>query len=125
MVKAYWLIGKCIVQEEQNGKNRAEYGKQIIENTSKILTSEFGRGFSITNIRYFRQFYQLFPIHHLPSDESTISIRHLLSDELNTKIDNDIIQVIFTQLRWTHIRQIMRIKNKRKIKNFAKNADKE
>ena len=113
MVKAYWLIGKCIVQEEQNGKNRAEYGKQIIGNTSKILTSEFGRGFSITNIRYFRQFYQLFPIHHLPSDE------------LNTKIDNDIIQVIFTQLRWTHIRQIMRIKNKRKIKNFAKNADKE
>ena len=62
MVKAYWLIGKRIVEEEQNGKERAEYGKQIVENISKELTNEFGRGFSTTNIRYFRNFFLLFPV---------------------------------------------------------------
>ena len=72
MVKAYWLIGKRIIEEEQEGKERADYGKQIIETVSYELSKEFGRGFSATNIRYFRQFYQEF---------SFDTIRHLASGE--------------------------------------------
>ena len=46
MVEAYWLIGKRIVEEIQQGGNRANYGEQVIKNISKALTAEFGRGFS-------------------------------------------------------------------------------
>lgn len=58
MVMAYWLIGREIVQELQGGDERAEYGKQVIENLSKQLNEKYGKGFSIANIKNFRQFYQ-------------------------------------------------------------------
>lgn len=57
MVEAYWKIGERIVQEEQNGQSRAEYGKEIIKNLSAELTAEFGKGFTERNLRNFRQFY--------------------------------------------------------------------
>jgi predicted nuclease of restriction endonuclease-like (RecB) superfamily len=57
MVAAYWLIGREIVEEVQSGEKRAEYGKQVIENLSKLLNRKYGKGFSITNLWYFRQFY--------------------------------------------------------------------
>ena len=60
MVLAYWLIGREIVQELQQGQGRAEYGKQIIEDLSARLKSCFGRGFSTTNLRYFRTFYTVY-----------------------------------------------------------------
>ena len=63
-VQAYWLIGKRIVIQEQNGNDRAEYGKQIIEKLSEALTREFGKGFGITNLKYIRQFYVMFSIGH-------------------------------------------------------------
>lgn len=56
MVIAYWLIGREIVLEIQGGKERAEYGKQLIEQLSQQLTQKYGRGFSTTNLRYFRTF---------------------------------------------------------------------
>ena len=62
MVKAYWNIGKLIVKEEQKGKGRAEYGKEILKDLSKKLTSEFGKSFSDRNLRHMRQFYTVFPI---------------------------------------------------------------
>ena len=60
MVKAYWLIGKRIVKEEQEGKERADYGKEIIKTVSSELSKEFGRGFSITNINFFDSFIKYF-----------------------------------------------------------------
>ena len=57
MVIAYWLIGREIIQEIQGGDERAEYGKQVIEQLSAKLTHKYGRGFSTTNLRYFRTFY--------------------------------------------------------------------
>ena len=57
MVEAYWEIGRRIVEEEQNGKERAEYGKEILQNLSKELTEEFGKGYSLREIR---QFYLMF-----------------------------------------------------------------
>ena len=56
MVEAYWQIGKRIVEEEQQGKERAEYGKEIL----KTLSSELGEGFSTRNLRDIRQFYLTF-----------------------------------------------------------------
>ncbi len=61
MVEAYWLVGRRIVEEEQNGKERAEYGKEIIKNLSLELSNEFGKGYSERSLREFRQFYQTFP----------------------------------------------------------------
>jgi hypothetical protein len=62
MVEAYWQIGKRIVEEEQKGKERAEYGASLISNLAKKLTAEFGKGFNQTNLKYFRQFYLAFPV---------------------------------------------------------------
>lgn len=96
MVQAYWLIGKRIVEEEQNGKERAEYGSFLIKNLSTELTQAFGKGFSERTIREIRQFYLTFP---------DVNIRHSPSAELeNTK---DIY--LFTKLSWTHIRQLLRV----------------
>lgn len=69
MVLAYWNIGKIIVEEEQKGSNRAEYGTYLLKLLAERLTDEFGRGFTLTNLRYMRQFYFAFPIHHALRDE--------------------------------------------------------
>ena len=60
MVLAYWHIGREIVQELQKGKSRAEYGKQIIKGLSVKLNKKYGKGFSSTNLWYFRQFYVVY-----------------------------------------------------------------
>ena len=61
MVEAYWNIGKRIVEEEQQGKERADYGKQLLKLLSVALTEEFGKGFSTGTLYYMRQFYLTFP----------------------------------------------------------------
>jgi F0F1-type ATP synthase membrane subunit b/b' len=60
MVEAYWLIGERITEEEQQGKLRAEYGKEIIKNISRELQSEFGEGSGERSLRDYRQFYLTF-----------------------------------------------------------------
>lgn len=60
MVETYWKIGQRIVEEEQNGKSRAEYGEKLIENLSRYLTDTFGKGFSEANIKDMRRFYLTF-----------------------------------------------------------------
>lgn len=69
MVKAYWQIGKIIIEEEQEGEERAEYGKFLIKQLSERLIVEFGRGFNETNLKYMRQFYLAFPKSHSLRDE--------------------------------------------------------
>jgi hypothetical protein len=61
MVIAYWLIGREIVEEIQSGEQRAEYGKQVIEELSKCLTEKYGKGFAPPTLWNFRQFYQAYP----------------------------------------------------------------
>ncbi len=85
MVTAYWLIGRRIVLEEQEGKQRAEYGKRILQNISKDLTEEFGNGFSYANLKNMRQFYMTYP------DEKGYTL--------------------CSQLPWSHNRLIMRVSN--------------
>jgi predicted nuclease of restriction endonuclease-like (RecB) superfamily len=62
MVQTYWHIGRLIVEDEQGGQKRAEYGKQVLLELSKRLTTEFGAGFSVQGLRNYRQFYLQFPI---------------------------------------------------------------
>jgi len=82
MVEAYWNIGRLIV-ERQGGEERAIYGDGLINGLSKQLTAEYGKGFTMTNLKYMRQFYLIF------------SKSHALRD----------------QLSWTHYRLIMRVEN--------------
>lgn len=77
MVIAYWLVGREIVVALQGGEERAEYGERLLADLSEELTKRYIRGFSVTNLRYFRLFYQVFSdrapeIHHLISDESDV-----------------------------------------------------
>lgn len=60
MVETYFEIGRLIVEEEQSGSNRAEYGKQILKELSNRLTKEFGLGFSVTNLQQMKNFYSIY-----------------------------------------------------------------
>lgn len=123
MVQAYWLIGRRVVEDEQNGQNRAEYGKQIIVALSKELTNEFGKGFDAREIRKIRQFYLTFPIRDSLSTElkvlkiDVIKKRDALSpvfemiDDLSGQNDHDkkTMKYVFSRLSWTHIRHLLRV----------------
>jgi len=69
MTKTYFLIGKRIVEEEQNGNKRAEYGKNLIKMLSEKLTKEFGKGFSETNLEQMRKFFKVYGIPQTLSEE--------------------------------------------------------
>lgn len=76
LVATYWLIGRRIVEYEQKGKERAEYGEALLEKISKDLSSRFGKGFSLRNLRNIRSFYLLFSIRQTVSAElSKVPIR--------------------------------------------------
>ena len=61
-VQMYWNLGKRIFEEEQQGKERADYGTYLIKNLSKRLTPEYGSGFSVRQLEQGRQFYRTYPI---------------------------------------------------------------
>lgn len=73
MVQAYWHVGKRIVEQEQQGQARAQYGKAQLEALSAKLSQEFGPGFDVTNLRNMRRFYLAFPIRETLSLELTWS----------------------------------------------------
>ena len=82
MVQAYWNIGREIIEEEQKGKQRAEYGATIIEELSQKLTVEYGQGFNKTNLWYMKQFYLAFKnLHALRGELSWTHYRLLLKVE--------------------------------------------
>ena len=78
MVSAYWNVGRLIVEDEQHGKRRAEYGKAVLSELSDTLTAEFGKGFTLTNLKSMRQFYLTFPKSHTLRGELTWSHYRLL-----------------------------------------------
>ncbi|MCY6354379.1 PDDEXK nuclease domain-containing protein [Clostridium sp. ZS2-4] len=87
MVQAYWNIGRLIF-EAQDGKERAEYGEQLIKNLSKELTKEFGKGFTPTNLKTMRKFYMVFQNSHALRDQlSWTHYRLLLKVDDNNKRD--------------------------------------
>ena len=88
MVEAYWEIGRRIVEEEQRGKERAEYGKEIIKNLSKELTEEFGKGFSRRTLWEMRKLYVYFS-------------------------DYEKVRTLFAQLTWSHFQKVLRVSNEK------------
>ena len=86
MTETYWNIGKRIIEQEQQGKTRAEYGKHLIDMLADELTKEFGEGFSARYLRQFRKFYTIFP-------------------------DSEIWKSRFPNLTWTHYLAVLRVQN--------------
>lgn len=103
MVMTYFEIGRMIVEEEQGGKERAEYGKQLLKELSKVLTKEFGKGFSVQNLERMRSFYLTYSI---SSTLLRIS-KNEKSQTVSAKFD----------LSWSHYLKLMRIddENERKF----------
>ena len=88
MVEAYWKIGRRIVEEEQSGRERAEYGKEILQNLSKELTEEFGKGYSYRTLREIRQFYLMFS-------------------------DFEKWRTVSAKLTWSHFQKVLRVSNEK------------
>ena len=119
MVYTYFEIGRIIVEEEQNGKDRAEYGKQILKGLSEQLTSEFGKGFSIRNLEFIRKFYLTYSISEAltkilqiqKSQSSTGELESKKTKSLISFSDNSISQslISFFKLTWTHYIFLTRI----------------
>lgn len=78
MVKTYFEIGRLILEEEQKGESRATYGKELLKNLSIRLTKEFGKGFSETNLKQMKTFYDVYKIRQTLSDEFNLSWSHYL-----------------------------------------------
>ena len=100
IIETYWLIGKRIVEEEQQGKVRADYGEQLINNLSKQLTVEYGTGYSARYLRSFRQFYSVFP-------------------------DFEIWKSRFPNLQWTHVYRTLRVGDEVAIRWYLEMASQE
>ena len=100
MVYTYYEIGRRIVEEEQHGQDRAAYGQQLLQGLSEYLTKEFGKGFSLTNLKQFRQFYTVYV-----NDQ----IGHTVSDQFTNLPAVSTGRKFF--LSWSHYLKLMRIKN--------------
>ncbi len=100
MVYTYYEIGRRIVEEEQHGQDRAAYGQQLLQGLSEYLTKKFGKGFSLTNLKQFRQFYTVYV-----NDQ----IGHTVSDQFTNLPAVSTGRKFF--LSWSHYLKLMRIKN--------------
>lgn len=135
MVIAYWLIGREIVQELQRGDERAEYGKKLVKALSVKLTGKYGKGFSTTNLWYFRQFYLVFSdrvpeIRHKPCGESGSDEKlHKpcgVSDDLSLVIEkSEAIEGFSPVLSWSHYRTLTKIENRNERLFYEIEAEKE
>lgn len=109
MVQAYWRIGGLIVEDEQGGAERAEYGKAVLQELSKRLTIEFGRGFDVRNLRNMRQFYLLFSKRHaLRAESSSLGKQDVATLECR---DEAKCYALRSELTWTHYRLLMRVED--------------
>lgn len=92
MVTAYWLIGREIIEEEQKGQERAKYGSYLLSELSTRLTNKYGKGFSLTNLKYIRQFYLTY---------QNVSIGHAVRGESE--------KMLSSNLGWIHYRVLIKV----------------
>lgn len=106
MVHTYFEIGRMVVEEEQHGEDRAQYGKHLLQELSKVLTKEFGKGFSVSNLQQMRNFYAVY------QNQQTLSVK-------SNNAPNEIAQTVSAEfnLSWSHYLKLMRIEdeNERKL----------
>ena len=134
MTCAYFEIGRIIVEEEQSGKDRAEYGKQILKGLSQDLTAEFGKGFSVVNLENMRKFYLAYSISETVSRILQIQKSQSLTGELNTKISQSVTGVSegsiskslisLFKLTWTHYVFLMRIDDEKERRFYEIESEK-
>jgi predicted nuclease of restriction endonuclease-like (RecB) superfamily len=124
MVLAYWLIGREIVEEIQGGEERAEYGKQVLEQLSEKLAHRYGTGFSIANLKNFRQFYLIYPdrldrIRYPAGSESEESSKfpragkEIAITKNGYPTGSEFPQCFSPLLSWSHYRALMRVQDDR------------
>ncbi|WP_321494183.1 PDDEXK nuclease domain-containing protein [uncultured Desulfobacter sp.] len=122
IVSAYWHIGREIFEALQAGEKRAQYGQKLLEQLSEKLQARYGKGFSTTNLKYFRSFYQVYPdrlssIGHPPGDQFKLpATGHPVGDQLGP--DNG----FHPDLSWSHYRVLMRVENEKARQFYEKEA---
>ena len=125
MTKTYFLIGKRIVEEEQNGNKRAEYGKKLMKTLSEKLTKEFGRGFSQRNLEQMRTFYLRYSISQTVSAEFKLSWSHYLIlmriEDIGTR---NFYEIEAIQNNWS-LRELKRQVNSALYERLVLSKDKE
>ena len=119
MVIAYWLIGREIVEEEQQGAVRAEYGRSLLEDLSHRLTERYGKGFSVTNLKYFRGFYLAYT-DRVPKIDRTMcdgpldAVIGAAEEDRSENVTQCVTNVgkgFLAALGWSHYRALMRVEN--------------
>ncbi len=98
LIKTYWQIGHHIVEFEQGGNTKAEYGTGLLENLSKDLSLSYGKGFSLSNIKRFRQFYLTYPIGAEATHQLTVDSQPNTKSAEATHL-----------LSWSHYVELMKI----------------
>lgn len=125
MTKTYFLIGKRIVEEEQNGNERAEYGKSLIKNLSLELTKEFGKGFSQRNLEQMRKFYKVYEIPQTLSAEFRLSWSHyLILMRMDNIAERNFYEIEAVQNNWS-LRELRRQIDSALYERLALSRDKE
>lgn len=128
LVERNWRIGQRIVEQEQNGASRAEYGKHVIEIASAALTEEFGKGFSYTNIANYKRFYLTFnnlQILQTVSEEFNNPIQQTLPAKSSAPHKEDKAESTQSELRllpWSHYERLIRVEDKKAREWYAKEA---
>ena len=130
MVCTYFEIGRMIVEEEQSGKDRAEYGKKILKGLSEELKKEFGKGFSTDNLENMRKFYLAYSI----SESLTRILQIINSPSLMTNSESVKLEEIqttktqslisFFKLTWTHYVFLMRIEDEKERRFYEIESEK-
>ena len=118
MVQAYWHVGRLIVEHEQGGAKRAAYGEAVLDDLSRRLTSDYGRGFDPSNLRYMRLFFRKFPNrdamrHTLPSPRIRGALRHELTPAEKRNATRSVSATLRTELSWTHYRLLLGVADDR------------
>ncbi|RKE77221.1 YhcG family protein [Chryseobacterium sp. AG363] len=105
MLLTYFEIGKAIIENEQDGKDRAEYAKETLKNLSQQLTKEFGRGYSVDNLQWMRKFYLMYQ--NRISEKYETAPRNSAEDVIYESVSRN----SFFSLSWSHYIQLMKIEN--------------
>ena len=128
IVSTYYEIGRMIVEREQQGKQRAQYGTGLIKGLSRYLTEQYGKGFSVVNLKNIRKFYQVYS----PSIGQALTALSEQNTEKQSMIDpfgenvqkGQSVTTLF-KLTWTHYQKLMRISDESARRFYEIETDKQ
>lgn len=125
MTQTYWEIGRRVVEEEQNGQQRAEYGKKLLKQLSFELTNEFGKGFSVDNLEKMRKFYLAYPKSETVSRKFALSWSHyIFLTRITNENERNFYEIEATQNSWS-LRELRRQFDSGLFERLALSRDKE